>query len=197
MTDADYELLPHQVIGDLKDEVEALKKRLSAPDTKINELILEIETLKDGIHELNTIFSRVLQEIKGDDDVHDKKVQEIAAKVDSILAQNETIAKGMVAIADKVDDFINSQGGMNSQGSMRSRAMSNQAGMSPMGPPMGMSGSQFNMGMPPMPGPGRMAPPPNFNDLPPLTPQSASDDDFPPPPPGLADKKRSLGGIFK
>lgn len=185
MTDDDYELLPHQVIGDLKDEVEALKKKLSAPDTKMNELILEIETLKDGIHELNTIFQRALQEIKGEDD--DKKIQDLTTKVDSILTQNETIAKGMVAIADKVDDFINHQSGINPR----------NITPPPMTSSMGMSTSQLNMGLPPMPGPGRMAPPPNFNDLPPYNQQNSSDDDFPPPPPGLTDKKRSLGGIFK
>ena len=39
----EYEILPHKLISDLKYDVEALKKKLTQPDAKANELILEIE----------------------------------------------------------------------------------------------------------------------------------------------------------
>ena len=58
MAEDDYEILPHQLLADLKYDIEALKKRLSQPDSKMQELILEIESLKDSIHELNTVFKR-------------------------------------------------------------------------------------------------------------------------------------------
>ena len=44
MADEEYEILPHQLLSDLKYDVEALKKKLSQPDAKANELILEIES---------------------------------------------------------------------------------------------------------------------------------------------------------
>lgn len=192
MASDDYELLPQQVIQDLKYEVEALKKRLSAPDAKINELILEIESLKESIHDLHSIFQQALEQVKGDDDGHHKKLEQATEKIDNLLVQNETIAKGMVAIADKVDEFVMRQNKMPSQ-NMPSESMNNMPNTSYT--------PQMSMGMPMMggmTGPSRMAPTPNFNDLPPLTPSSsaADDDDFPPPPPGLTSGPKRRG-LFK
>ena len=39
MAEAEYEILPHQLLSDLKYDVEALKKKLDQPDSKANELI--------------------------------------------------------------------------------------------------------------------------------------------------------------
>ena len=61
MADDEYEILPHQLLQDLKYDVEALKKKLTQPDTKSNELILEIESLKDSVHDLNDIFKKALE----------------------------------------------------------------------------------------------------------------------------------------
>ena len=67
MVDEEYELLPHKLLADLKDDVEMLRKKLNQPETKINELILEIESMKDSIHELNNVFQNALEETKGED----------------------------------------------------------------------------------------------------------------------------------
>lgn len=149
--DQDYEILPHQVINDLKFEVEALKKKLTAPDAKMNELILEIESLKDNIHDLNSIFQKAL-ELSKDEDPSQKLLQ-LFGKVDMVIRQNETIAKGMVAISDKLDSFMN-------RGAIPARPM----------PTM-----QHSLGMPPMPGT-RTAPSlnldePKADDLPPPPPK--------------------------
>jgi len=98
MADEEYEILPHKLLADLKDDVEALKKKLSEPDNKANELILEIESLKDSVSELNGIFQKTLQEVKGDDD--------LGKLLRNVVSQNETIAKGMIAISDKLEDFM-------------------------------------------------------------------------------------------
>lgn len=101
MADSDYEILPHKLLSDLKYDVEALKKKLTHPDAKAEELILEIESLKDYIHELTNIFERAIEETKAED-----LSKNIKDKLDAVIRQNETIAKGMIAISDKVDDFI-------------------------------------------------------------------------------------------
>src|SRR3989338_3790848 len=108
MTQDDYELLPQQVIADLKYEVEALKKKLTQPDAKANELILEIESMKDAVHELNMVFEKALQQMKEED--VSKTFQSLLEKLDTVVSQNETIAKGMIAISDRLDDFMNKQG---------------------------------------------------------------------------------------
>ena len=64
MAEEEYEILPHQLLSDLKTEVEALKKKLTQPDAKANELILEIESLKDSVHELNVVFEKAMEEMK-------------------------------------------------------------------------------------------------------------------------------------
>ncbi len=171
----DYEILPHQLLSDLKSEVEALKRKLTQPDTKANELILEMESLKDTIHELTTTFQKALEQTN--EAGPEKILASLNDKIEKILKQNETIATGMVAISDKVEDFIQKQQG----GGL----------VSSMPPPMPSPYVSHTMGAPPTPGPSRMAPKP-------FAPPTMSDDDFPPPPPGMkssSEKKRV--GLFK
>lgn len=169
MAEEEYELLPHQLLADLKDDVEALKKRLAQPDTKINELILEIESLKDSIHELNSIFQQAMQQTKEEDPARTLKL--LQDKVGTVLTQNETIARGMVAISDKVEDWMRKQGAIK-------LAVA----------PVAASGPQMSMAPPtPMTGP-RFAPRPEMNFSAPN-----ADLDFPPPPPNLSGKKRASG----
>lgn len=134
MTQEDYELLPQQVIADLKYEVEALKKKLTQPDAKANELILEIESMKDAVHELNMIFEKALQQMK-DEDVG-KTFQSLLEKLDTVVSQNETIAKGMIAISDKLDDFMSKQG--RSPMTMAGPSMPARIAPRPEAPPMQM-----------------------------------------------------------
>jgi len=159
--DNEYELLPHKLLEDLKFDVEALKKRLTDPDTKSNELILEIETLKDSIHELNIVFKDALEETK-EEDVF-KSIQLLNERLDAVVTQNETIAKGMIAISDKLEDFM-SKGKPPmgprpiKQSVVTPSPNSNGAPVpTPQGPPMNPAG------MPPSPGPGDMPPPPPSN----------------------------------
>ena len=110
----DYDILPHKLMQDLQTDVELLKKKLTEPETKMNELILEIETLKDSIHELTTVFDKALSDTK-DEDVY-ATITQLNNRLDSVITQNETIAKGMIAISDKVEDVVsNSAGGKANQ----------------------------------------------------------------------------------
>ena len=106
MAGNDYEILPHSLLEDLKYDVEALKKKLQEPETKTNELILEIESLKDSIHELHEVFKKAL-DTTADEDVF-AAVKNLNERIDAVVTQNETIARGMIAISDKVDQFISS-----------------------------------------------------------------------------------------
>ncbi|MFH0701281.1 MAG: hypothetical protein V2A62_02500 [Candidatus Woesearchaeota archaeon] len=188
--DEDYEILPHQLLNDLKDEVEGLKKKLTQPDSKINELILEIESMKDSVHELNTIFQQALKETQEEDVM--KRITDINDKLADVISQNETIAKGMLAISDKVDDFVSKQDG-SKVGSDSTLTFSSSQTTAPSGM------VRHDMGMPQMSGPGRMAPPPSMdNNFPSFGDNfnSSGSDNFPPPPPSMgAPPKRK--GLFK
>ena len=194
MTDDSYEMIPHKLLSDLKYDVEALQKKLTEPDAKSNELILEIESMKDSIHELTTVFQKALEEMKDEGDIA-KTVHTMKEKLDTVVTQNETIAKGMIAISDKVDEWMTNNASGNASQQQPKIALGAPA------PPIG-SLNNHDMGTPPpMPrGPARMAP--KFESaMQPSLPQmggaeSSGDDDFPPPPPmPSGGKKRS--GIFK
>ena len=163
------EHLPHSLIVELKHDVEALQKKLSHPDTKTHELILEIESLKDAVHQLNAIFDKALKEMKEED--VSKTFHTMMEKVTMMAAQNETIAQGMVALSDRLDTFMTRQLG---------RAMGGPAASAMPGMPV-----QHTMGAPSMLG--RMAPRPEMS----MAPEPAG---FPPPPPGPSSRKRV--GLF-
>lgn len=164
-----HELLPHKLLSELHGDVESLKKKLTSPDAKIQELVLEIESLKESIHELTTVFQKALEEMK-DDDVS-KILSALQGRVDATMKQNETIARSMLVISDKVDELV------------QQKRMLPEVMPSPT-----MMGIKHTMGMPaPM---GRAAPRPE----PPMPDRGEMN--IPPPPPRMMDKKRSLGDIF-
>lgn len=168
MADEEYEILPHQLLQDLKYDVESLKKKLTQPDKKAEELILEIESLKDSIHELTVIFQKALEETKEENLT--AVVKTVNERLEAVVSQNETIAKGMIAISDKVEDWMSKQASL-------PRTEVRPAGL------------QHTMGAPPMQG-SRMAP------MPMMGPSGMPAPPFgmPPPPPGPG-KKRT--GLFK
>lgn len=181
MAEEDYEILPHQVLIDLKSQVEGLKKKLVQPDAKSEELILEIESLKDSIHELTVIFTKALEDLKDDDS--SKAMRIITEKLQAVVSQNETIAQGMIAISDKLDAFMKDNG---------------MASPAPMAPPS-FASMQHTMGAPAMPGPARMAPRPVMS-APLMNDDAPADDmDAPPPPPRMNDsgKRKAISDAFR
>jgi hypothetical protein len=168
MADQEYEILPHQLLADLKYDVEALKKKLTTPDSKSNELILEIESMKDSVHELNMVFEKALK--KSNDTDVDQILKSIDSGMKKIVLQNETIAKGMIAISDKLEDFMNKQ--------------QPPAQLMPAGPPS-MPGMQHTMGPPTRL---RTAPRPEEMEMPSVSV------DLPPPPP---EGKKKRTGLFR
>lgn len=181
MANEDYELLPENLIADLKTEVEALKKKLMQPDSKMNELLLEMESLKDSIHELNLVFGKALEEMKSED--LGQIFSQVSEKMETVVSQNETIARGMIAISDKLENFMSKQGSFE----IKNPGPSINSFPQPIAP------ISHNLGQPfPTNSPTRMAPPPNFSDFGP-----ENDFNLPPPPPVKgAMKKNKLGGLF-
>ncbi len=175
MAEQEYELLPHQVLLDLKSEVEALKKRLSQPDSKINELLLELESLKDATHELTIIFQKALEQVKEEDAT--ALLKTLNQRLQTVVTQNETIARGMVAISDKVDIWMKKQEPAPKLAvSSPLQAAPQSAAQHQMAPPQGLVGP-------------RMAPYPSFEEGPfmpgrPSPSMPSMGARMPPPPPG-------------
>ena len=181
MAEEEYEILPHQLLSDLKTEVEALKKKLTQPDAKANELILEIESLKDSVHELNVVFEKAMEEMKDED--AGETLKTIKEKLETVVTQNETIARGMIAISDKLEDFMKKQSVTPPAAQVRPSFPTPSYGQQM--PPI-----RHDMGMPAS-GPSRIAPIP-------MAITAEDEDNLPPPPPSFdSGKKRNLGGLFK
>jgi len=179
----DYELFPHKMIEELKFDIEALKKKLLEPDKAAEELMAEMADLKEEIKELHNIFQETLVDIKEEDSAKLLKVME--NKIETVNTQNETIARGMVAISDKLEDFMQKNQGparmVHQTGAAQHTAMAPMGARPPVAPPR-----------PPAPAPqmppgytGPTAPPPGAQAPPPGMPA-------PPTPP-----KAKREGIFK
>ena len=184
MADDEYEMIPHQLLSDLKYDVEALKKKLTQPDNKSNELILEIESLKDSIHELNIVFQKALEETKSEDPL--QEITQINTRINDVIKQNETIAQGMIAISDKLEEFMNKNSGL-IENKITTPTEAVQGAVNP--------DVHHTMGPPVPPGPGKIAPPPQAMAT--ANPNLGEPTiDFPPPPPSTSGGKKRLG-LFK
>lgn len=151
------EHLPTRVLAELRHEVEALKKKISHPEAKMQELILEIESMKESVHELTTVFKKALEETKEQD--FSKMLMGVQDSLQKVLGQNETIARGMVALSDKLEETP-------------------QKLSSPM---PGMA--RHSLDLPPSMGPVRMAPRPMASML------ERSAEELPPPPKMMEKKR--------
>ena len=182
---SDQEDLPLHLLQELKGEVESLQKKFLHPDAKAQELILEIESLKDSIHELIGVFDKALEETKEEN--VGTLLKTVNERLEAVVSQNETIAKGMLAISDRVDDFISRQrtGAVTATISPTMPMMPASGAMSGMA---SMTAPQQTIGLPPLRG-ARMAPLPEAG---PLEPDLTAEG-VPPPPPS----PRKRMGLFK
>ncbi|MBR9682914.1 hypothetical protein GOV03_00030 [Candidatus Woesearchaeota archaeon] len=106
--DTEHGTFPHKILEDLKYDIEALKKKLSEPEAATQELVIEMEDLKSTLKELHGVFKEALQDIKEDDSI--KLLNSLQNKIETVTTQNETIARGMIAISEKLEEFMRSQG---------------------------------------------------------------------------------------
>lgn len=148
---AEYEILPHKEIKDLKDELAKLKEYEVTPTRKLQISILD---LNNKLDKLITIFEEAMHGIRVEEGglKFEEKMRPVLERMNKILEQNKDIADGMVAIADMVKE-------MKKTGPIMPPSRIG---------PMGMPGSLSGMGAPPgMPqgaraqrGPAARMPPP-------------------------------------
>ncbi len=181
--DENWEIIPHKILADLRDEVQALKDKLSKPEEPQKELLASIAGLQKSIAQLQGVFQGALQEMKTEEDsAHEGKAhQDILARLIEVSGQNTQIAKAIVAIADMVEE-------MNRKMSVPRPAPPQRMMSPPRSPPF------------PQPLPAIDEPPfpedlqqqaPRMPSRMPLPPRRGPD--LPPPP----EKKRLFGGLFK
>lgn len=95
--DSDYELMPKKEVEKLKKELNALKRNPYGESDRGQDLQKSIERLNNTMNKLIAILEDAQQDII--DEYNESKPIE---KLNQILDQNETIAKALVSIHDKV-----------------------------------------------------------------------------------------------
>ncbi len=110
MGEEEYELLPQKDVLKLKKEISKLRGK-APPEVKEEEkferVLESMGSLSESIEGLNDIFQATAEEMKieeKNEDLYMKKLEPLFDKVDKLVEQNEKIAKGMIAIADMVNE---------------------------------------------------------------------------------------------
>jgi len=94
MANDEYELIPHKEIVELKKEIQGLKEQLRGK-TETGD---SQKTLMDSINELITVFKEATEELR--------KKPEPADTTSVLIKQNEIIAKGILALADIMNEHL-------------------------------------------------------------------------------------------
>lgn len=167
MDEEEWEVIPHKILADLRDEVHALKEKISQPSTK-KDMVDSMIDLKRSVDQMHSIFKIALETTEKDSN------SEMLTKLLAIEKQNEQIAQALVTVADFVEKQKKSEMSMQFAQPLPSEPM--------------------RMPMPAMPPPLPQAPrsPPRMT-MPSLAPRA--EQMLPPPPP--APPKKGFFGLKK
>ncbi|MEK6849563.1 MAG: hypothetical protein AABY01_03260 [Nanoarchaeota archaeon] len=169
-----YELVPYKEIQDLKEELKRLKD-VPIPSTK--KLQVTMDDLAAKMDRLTAIFEEAGHEIKTEEGglSFQEKMKPLLEKMNKILEQNSEIAKGIVAVADLVNDL---KGNME-EGFTVKKEETMPSGDTFIRPEPNMR----SFSPPPMQRSAPMGPPQQFGAMPPMGP----------PLPPLSQQKRKFG----
>lgn len=176
----EWEMIPHKLLSDLKDEVQGLKEKLDQPSLR-SDMISTILELKASLKQLQGVIQTAIDAVGKEE--NDPALTQLQAKMSNLEQQNTQIAQALVTIADLVESM--------------NKKMEGSPPPRPVPPPL--------RPLPPRPPqPQRMAPPPPrpaprqppMGMPPPPPPFEANEPPFgmPPPPPP---EKSGLFGRFK
>ena len=95
-------------IEKLKKDIDMLKKKQGIEEPKEDHMGENISRLSRSINSLLKVFQEASEELKMD--THDavlvsEKLDKIIERLDKVEVQNEKIAKGLVAVADMVEEL--------------------------------------------------------------------------------------------
>ena len=101
MENEDYELLPHNELLELKDELKKLKSKPGSKNSKLDNV--SIDNLNSSIHKLMMIFKDASKDLKNENNEErhlSSKIDDAVEKMDMVIYQNEKIAEGIITIAE-------------------------------------------------------------------------------------------------
>ena len=107
--DSDYDIIPHAELIKLRREVNELKQHPLGTTSTGKELLETIKELNTNISNLFNLFKEAAEEMKLEESeakMVAEKMKPMMQKFDTLIDQNEKIAKGIVAVADMVKDDV-------------------------------------------------------------------------------------------
>jgi len=212
MSEEEYAIVSKKEFLALKKELDRIKKNPLEGSESGEDLQSSIDNLNKSLNVMLEVFKQAADDMKleeHDTEMVSKQIGPINEKIETLIDQNQKIAKGIVAIADMVKEKLEeieketskphlpplSGGPAPKPPAPTPAAPMPPPGPGPMSPPGAPpSGPGAPPGMPPMGEPEGMEP----GGLPPLTPPGAPPAGAPPtgapPAPG---KKDIMGGLMK
>ncbi len=103
-SEEDYELMPHQEIEELKDELAKLKEFEITPTKKLRISLVELNSKIDKLLDIFEEANRQIQ-IEEGGMTFNEKMKPLIDKMHKILEQNSQIAEGIVTMADMVKEM--------------------------------------------------------------------------------------------
>ncbi len=168
-TGEEYQLVPHARVRELEKQVRELKADPIGSSSSGTAMKESIDGLSKSMTGMVNLFKDAADSMKMEEkesDIIVQKINPLTEKVDTLIEQNKKIAKGILAVADMVQEFIEKQKSEPAAQpiqlppgpappTMAPRPMAPQQGYAPqrMAPPRGAP----PMGMPP---PAMIPPPP-------------------------------------
>ena len=101
----EYELVPEKEVEDLKKDIDEIKKNPFGSSPSAKELVRAIKDLNDSVNHLIGLFRDAADAMKLEEKESEaigKKLAPMLQKMDSLIDQNEKIARGIVGVADMV-----------------------------------------------------------------------------------------------
>ena len=98
----DYEIVSHKEILDLKRKIDDIKKDGKEVLTS-EEIKQSIDTLNDNLAIMIKLFSeanRFMKNEENDNALFSSNIAPLIKKIDTLLEQNQTVAKGIITLAD-------------------------------------------------------------------------------------------------
>ncbi|MBI5881201.1 hypothetical protein HZB90_03660 [archaeon] len=199
MDEEEYAIVSKKEFLALKKELDKLKKNpLEGSETGEN-LQSSIDNLSKSLNVMLEVFKQAAEDMKLEEHESEtvgKQLNPMNEKLDTLIDQNQKIAKGIVAIADMVKEKL--------------EEISEKAESKPRLPPLGPAPSPRQMPPPsqsfnPMPPPPSSSGMPQFGGLPPLgAPEGFEEPDFgslpplsPPGAPPGQQRRNVMGGLMK
>lgn len=102
----EYELISHKDLRELKQKLDDLKNSsMPISEKDKGDLKSSVDALTISINKLLDLFREANLQIKKNESEVNAKIDPLISKMDEILDQNKKLAKGIVAVADVIEDF--------------------------------------------------------------------------------------------